>query len=69
MTGYTIYYYQLNGYHSGHVEISVNYTSIVISNLIQGPFYSVSIAANGSTLPSTVTTASTAILGEIVGGI
>ena len=56
MTGYTIYYQQQDGGPSGSVEAGQNDTSITIPELIVGATYSISIVANSSKLPSTVTT-------------
>ena len=56
VTGYTIYYQQQDGGPSGSVEAGQYDTSITIPGLIVGATYSISIVANSSTLPSTVTT-------------
>lgn len=63
LTGYTVFYYQLNGNHSDYVETSTNSTTLVITDLISGALYSVSIVANSSTLPSTMSTAPDTRLG------
>ena len=63
VTGYTIYYQQQDGGHSGSVEAGQYDTSITKPGLIVGATYSISIAANSSTLPSTVTTGPSATIG------
>ena len=63
MTGYTIYYQQQDGGPSGSVEAGQHDTSITIPGLIAGATYSISIVANSSTLPSTVTTGPSATIG------
>ena len=64
VTGYTIYYQQQDGGPSGSVEAGQNDTSITIPGLIVGATYSISIVANSSTLPSTVTTGSSVTIGS-----
>ena len=66
MTGYTIYYQQQDGGPSGSVEAGQYDTSITIPGLIVGVTYSISIVANSSTLPSTVTTGLSATIGILV---
>ena len=65
VTGYTIYYQQQDGGHSGSVEAGQTDTSITIPGLIVGATYSISIVANSSTLPSTVTTGHRATIGTL----
>ena len=64
VTGYTVYYQQQDGGPSGSVEAGQNDTSITIPGLIVGATYSISIVANSSTLPSTVTTGPSATIGS-----
>ena len=66
MTGYTVYYEQQDGGVNSSVEAGQNDTSITIPGLIAGATYSISIVANSSTLPSTVTTGPTATIGILV---
>ena len=63
VTGYTIYYQKQNGGPSGSVEAGQSDTSITIPGLIVGATYSISMVANSSTLPSTVTTGHSATIG------
>ena len=55
VTGYTIYYYQIDGGLSGSVTAAETDTSVVITGLIAGANFSISVSADSSTLPSTVT--------------
>ena len=64
VTGYTIYYQQQDGGPSGSVEAGQYDTSITIPGLTVGATYSISIVANSSTLPSTVTTGPSATTGS-----
>ena len=63
VTGYTIYYQKQDGGPSGSVKAGQSDTSITIPGLIVGATYSISIVANSSTLPSTVTTGPSATIG------
>ena len=52
VTGYTIYYYQINGGFSGSVTAAETDTSVVITGLIAGANFAISVSADSSTLPS-----------------
>ena len=66
VTGYTVYYQQQDGGVNSSVEAGQtdSDSSITIPGLIVGATYSISIVANSSTLPSTVTTGPTATIGS-----
>ncbi|CAI8030317.1 Receptor-type tyrosine-protein phosphatase delta, partial [Geodia barretti] len=51
-TGYTVYYYQINGGFSGSVTAAATDTSVVITGLIAGAAFSISVSADSSTLSS-----------------
>ena len=52
VTGYTIFYQQQDGGDSGSVEAEETNNRIIISGLIRGATYSISIMAKSDTLPS-----------------
>ena len=52
VTGYTIYYYQIDGGLSGSVTAAETDTSVVITRLIAGANFSISVSADSSTLSS-----------------
>ena len=54
VTGYTIYYQQIDGTQTGSVTAK-NTDTINITGLIAGANFSISVLANSNTLPSTVT--------------
>ena len=51
--GYTIYYQQIDGRQNG--SVTATDTSVVITGLIPGANFSISVVTNSSTLPSIVT--------------
>ena len=55
VTGYTIYYQQIDGRQNGSVKAVETDTSIVITGLTLGANFSISMVTNSSTLPSIVT--------------
>ena len=55
VTGYTIYYHQINGGLSGSVTAAGTDTSVIITGLTLGANFSISVVTNSSTLPSIVT--------------
>ncbi|CAI8053974.1 Receptor-type tyrosine-protein phosphatase F, partial [Geodia barretti] len=55
VTGYTIYYQQIDGRQNGSVKAVETDTSIVITGLTLGANFSISVVTNSSTLPSIVT--------------
>ena len=55
VTGYTIYYQQVDGGLSGSVTAAETDTSVVITGLASGANFSISVVTNSSTLPSIVT--------------
>ena len=57
MTGYIISYQQQDGVHTGSVTVDdTAVTSTIITGLMIGATYSISIVATSNTLPSTETT-------------
>ena len=62
MTGYIISYQQQDGGHNGSV-IAENSTSAIISGLMSGATYNISIVATSSTVPSTEITVHNVTLG------
>ena len=50
--GYTIYYYQINGGLSGSVTAAETDTSVIITGLIAGATFSISVLADSLTLSS-----------------
>ena len=62
-TGYTVFYQQVGGLHSGSVMTEDTANSVVITELNQGATYSISVVANSSTLPSNVATGPDATIG------
>ena len=56
VTGYIISYQTQDGGHSGSVNENETATSTIITGLMTGATYSVTIVATSSTLPSTETT-------------
>ena len=52
VTGYTIYYHQIDGGLSGSVTAAETNTSVVITGLIAGANFSISVSADSSTLSS-----------------
>ena len=54
VTGYTIYYQQEGGERSS-VSVGAGATNSIISGLIGGTMYSITMVATSTTLPSTVT--------------
>ena len=64
VTGYIIYYQQQGGGHNGSVEVAgATTTTATITGLMTGATYSITMVANSSTLPSTVTAAETVTIG------
>ena len=57
VTGYIISYQPQDGGHSGSVNIDENVTSTIITGLMTGATYSITIVATSNTLPSTEITA------------
>ena len=55
VTGYTVYYQQINGGQNGSVMAADTDTSVIITGLMTGATFSVSVSANSKTLPSMVT--------------
>ena len=66
ITGYTIFYQQIDGGHSGLVEVKGTDTSISIRGLISGATYEITIVANLSTFQSAAATASPITIGKIL---
>ena len=65
VTGYTIYYYQIDGKQNGSVTAK-NTDIINITGLISGANFSIGVLANSNTLPSTVTYGPNATIGIII---
>ena len=55
MTGYIISHQQQNGVHSNSVTVNDTVTSTIITGLMIGVTYTISIVATSSTLPSNKT--------------
>ena len=55
VTGYTVIYQQVDGGLSGSVTAAETETSVVITGLIAGASFSITVSADSSTLPSIVT--------------
>ena len=53
MTGYIISYQTLDEEHSGSVNVNETTTNTIITGLMTGINYSITIVATSSTLPST----------------
>ena len=67
MTGYIISYQQKDGVHSDSVNVNETaVTSTIITGLMIGATYSISIVATTSTLPSNVTTAPDIAIGNVI---
>ena len=65
VTGYIITYKQQDGVHSNSVNVNeTTVTSTIITGLMIGATYSISIVATSSTLPSNVTTAPDITIGN-----
>ena len=65
MTGYIISYQQQDGVHSDSVNVNETVTSTIITGLMIGATYSISIVATSNTLPSDETTASDITIGNM----
>ena len=52
VTGYIISYRQQDGVHSGSVNVNETVISTIITGLMIGATYSISVVATSSTLPS-----------------
>ena len=65
MTGYIISYQQQDGGHSDPVTVNDTVTSTIITGLMIGATYSISIVATSNTLPSDETTASDITIGSM----
>jgi hypothetical protein len=65
VTGYTVIYQQIDGRLYGSVTAKNTNTNINITGLIAGANFSISVLANSSTLPSTVTDGPTANIGTV----
>ena len=67
VTGYIISYQQQDGVHSDSVNVNeTTVTSTIITGLMIGVTYSISIVATTSTLPSNVTTAPDITIGNVI---
>ena len=66
MTGYIISYQQQDGVHSDSVNVNETVTSTIITGLMIGATYSISIVATSNTLPSDETTASDITIGNVI---
>ena len=66
VTGYTIYYYQINGRLSGSVTAAETDTSVVITGLIAGATFSISVSANSSTLCSSISRRPDTLIGILL---
>ena len=64
VTGYTIYYQQIDGRQNGSVPAKSTDT-INITGLIAGANFSIGVLANSNTLPSTVTDGPTGNIGTV----
>ena len=64
VTGYTIYYQQIDGKQNGSVTAK-NTETINITGLIAGANFSIGVLANSNTLPSTVTYGPNATIGTV----
>ena len=65
VTGYIIYYQQQDGGHTGSVTAGATSTTTIITGLMTGATYSISVVATSSMLPSNVTAAVTITIGMI----
>ena len=63
VTGYNISYQALDGGYNGSVNENETATSTIITGLMTGATYSISIVANSNTLPSSETTAQNITIG------
>ena len=63
VTGYIIYYQQQDGGHSDSEIAATTATTAIITGLIAGATYSITMVATSRTLPSTVTAAETITTG------
>ena len=52
VTGYTVHYQQIDGKQNGSVIATDTDTSVIITGLIVGATFSISVSANSHTLPS-----------------
>ena len=66
VTGYIISYKQQDGVHSDSVNVNETVISTIITGLMIGATYSISIVATSSTLPSNVTTAPDITIGNVI---
>ena len=65
MTGYIVSYQQQDEVHSDPVTVNDTVTSTIITGLMIGATYSISIVATSNTLPSDETTASDITIGSM----
>ena len=63
VTGYTIFYQQQDGGESGSLEVWETDTSVIITGLMRGVTYNISMLAKSSTLLGDVITGPEAIIG------
>ena len=66
VTGYTIFYQQIDGEHSGPTTTGRTDTSATITGLIVGATFSISVSATSDTLPSTRTQGKEILIGMYV---
>ena len=64
VTGYIISYQQQDGVHSDSVAVNETVTSTIITGLMIGATYSISIVATSNTLPSNETIAQNITIGN-----
>ena len=65
VTGYIISYQQQNGGHNGSVTVNDTVTSTIITGLMIGATYYISIVATSNTLPSTEITVTDITIGNV----
>ena len=66
VTGYTIFYQQIDGEHSGSMTTGRTDTSAIITGLIVGATFSINVSATSNTLPSTTTQGKEILIGMYV---
>ena len=65
VTGYTIYYHQIDGRQNGSVKAVETDTSVDITGLLVGATFSVSVSADSSTLSGSRTPELNTLIGKV----
>ena len=66
VTGYTIYYQEIHGKNSGLLTVERTDTTAIITGLIVGATFSISVSATSDTLPSITTQGKEILIGMYV---